>query len=697
MTQAADHAPPTDDSGTTDSDIRRVLDYGNRLLDHLQGRWPTQISVRYPRPLTVVYASYPYWFIEAFPGLEDQDVRRLAVALRLVADSVCVTDTICDLEEQDDIVRNLLTVQAIQFEGYQILYSMFPPHVPFWSHFQQDMSEWMAAISLEAEAMRSVSDKDETKCAVLDRIAKGKAAMAKTVISGLVALSGDSTLLDTLRRSVEHCHLGVQLLDDLTDWRADLTRGVPSHVVTTLLRTRPDLAEARRTDDVLDAFARELYYGRAAFDTIERAVRELDKAMNLTRHLPTRRWHARILRCRERSKRLARDLTNIVHSRRTTRPAPPLTFTRGNGGEFEEAMQDGLSFLANEQASGFGEARHHLSYPWEFDPLGEKEPQACDTYQRALVLQGLAELRALAPKTVDQMIRTEVAHLLRSQCPVTGTWSYFPSVDELVVSTDVAAQVVIALHVVNTEGVQPLRATKMAVQSVLSRCGHADGSFLNWSLCDTWPPAEHIAATLTLDYGWLNATDVEVAASTAIAMSLEDPRGLRRRINETVHWVAEQQRIGGNWCGHCLYSHEAYSTFVCVQALRTAAEYRGMLARVRSSLIRKFELNLAGGDRTSAFRIALNLLTLAELFKTGKPDEDQRMKQRIVQYSRRAGHHLLSVQREDGSWPSTSFLRIGRMGFAQTTFEYGSRTVTTAFVLRALQRRRLLDLDGYDQ
>jgi len=695
MNQRIECTSANDAKGRIGTDIKEALEYGNRVLDHLQGRWPAQVAVRYPRPLTIVYASYPYWFVEAFPGLVEHDVRRLAVALRVVADSVCVTDTVCDLDAPERLVTDVLTIQSIQFEAYQLLYRMFPPHAPFWSRFQEDMKEWMTAIALEAETAQALRNADGPERSVLDRIARGKAAMARTVIAGLVELSGDATLLDILTSSVDHCHFGVQLLDDLTDWRADLKRGAPSEVVTTLLSARPDLAEMERTEDVLDTFARELYYGDLARDTIQRAIEELDAAMSLTQDLPTRRWHARISRCRDRCNRLAYDLSRIGQASLADYATPPFAIRRGANSDVEDAMVRGLMFLAREQASGFGEARHYLAYPWEFDPLGEMEPQGCDVYQRALVLQGLAEIRTIAPDIVDEMIETEIGYLLHSRCPKTGAWSYFPTVNEIVVSADVVAQVVIALRSASSSA-DVVRATGMAIQSALLQCGRDDGSFLNWSMSDEWPRSDHIVDALTLDCEWLNAADVEVAASMATAMSLEDPEVLRCRIGETVRWVGTQQYADGRWGSRGQYGHVAYSTFVCVRAVGRIAGHCKILARTRSDLMRELSLHGDSGHRRSAFGVALTLLTLSELARSETPNADMASAPRVAEYTREACRYLVSKQRRDGAWPSTSFLRIGRMGFAQPTFEYGSRTVTTVFVLRALQRHRPLAVNGND-
>src|SRR5689334_15023984 len=104
-------------------------------LERLQAAWPAEVGLDLETKHSV-FAAYPYLFLEAFPTLTPEQVRPLALAGRLFANALMLSDMIMDHIEVSDSLRVApLRLQAAQLECYQLLYQLFPPQSRFWQYW----------------------------------------------------------------------------------------------------------------------------------------------------------------------------------------------------------------------------------------------------------------------------------------------------------------------------------------------------------------------------------------------------------------------------------------------------------------------------------------------------------------------------------------------------------------------------------
>ncbi len=293
-----------------ESEILEVIRACDLEVERLQQRWPHGVSFE-SRTDAPVYKAYPHYFLSAFPDLNEYDVRRLSIALRMMADAVRLTDVIIDEVPATGLVSREMSHQALQFEAYHILYGLFQPQAAFWERFRTYFAQYARACILES-VIKAQGGMQLYDYSDILAIALGKAALAKSVAAGLVELAGDDSLLDPLSQSIDHLQLAVQLCDDVHDWRRDLRLGLPSTFLQPVLAELAERGIKIAADADADWLAKYLYYGGHVEAALERALQEFDKALSAVETLPLPAWRERILRGRRSCEELRSDITRLT-------------------------------------------------------------------------------------------------------------------------------------------------------------------------------------------------------------------------------------------------------------------------------------------------------------------------------------------------------------------------------------------------
>jgi len=141
---------------------------------------------------------FVYFFIKAFPTLEIDDIRILALAGQFFANSVVLCDEVIDRASSGINIASVLAMQARQFESYHLLYQIFPPNTTFWQRFRGYLSQYTQACLEENDFSSGNRPWHEYSESIAIQSIKNKTGVAKTAIAGLVELAEDDTYLDSL-------------------------------------------------------------------------------------------------------------------------------------------------------------------------------------------------------------------------------------------------------------------------------------------------------------------------------------------------------------------------------------------------------------------------------------------------------------------------------------------------------------------
>ncbi len=173
------------------------------------------------------YLTFPYLFYEHFPSIPLAYYEPLALSNALYLDFVLLTDRLMDGKVKWEPSVAFWVTSAYQ-EICLLLSELFARPSPFWDDFTTYRRERVEALQIErlAHLYRIAPYTEEEKVAV----AAGKSAMAKATIAALAQLA-ERPAPETLLASCEAYHVGLQLLDNVQDWRSDYR----DHLYTPLL------------------------------------------------------------------------------------------------------------------------------------------------------------------------------------------------------------------------------------------------------------------------------------------------------------------------------------------------------------------------------------------------------------------------------------------------------------------------------
>lgn len=363
---------------------------------------------------------------------------------------------------------------------------------------------------------------------------------------------------------------------------------------------------------------------------------------------------------------LHRQATGAVAvARAGARPKPdPLVFQARESG-WEGVASVALAALAKAWYTDFHEARHAMFLPRAAGFSGDRSVYYGDVFQRALIADALCDAEELIGSAVQPMIEREVQYLVGCRLrDGVGGWSYFPDLPDLAPDADDLGQV---LQVLVRAGHRDLATAYVTepLRVLLDDCMHDDGSFETWIV-----PARNRTPTQELQLAaararWGTGADVEVMANLLYALLLYDPRQFAEVCRRGAQFIARQQRTDGSWMCRW-YFGPYYGTYACTRLLAALGETHAV--ERAAEFVRTTQR--ADGGWGDALSTALALLTLSG----GDGARAARACDLLIRQAGRSG------------WAACDFIRPSGV------HSYGSRTITTAFVLKAARAWNALAL-----
>ncbi|HEV8020562.1 MAG TPA: prenyltransferase/squalene oxidase repeat-containing protein [Candidatus Lustribacter sp.] len=300
----------------------------------------------------------------------------------------------------------------------------------------------------------------------------------------------------------------------------------------------------------------------------------------------------------------------------------------------------------------------------------EGDTQSGDIFQRAAILDALADLRAFDPR-LDALVERESQYLIDARGREhPGGWSYFPGLRELPPDADDLAQIMQALIRNGRENdVIAYCAEPLAV--LLDECSERPGVFETW-IVPRARDARYERQRWWIANAWGAGPDAEVIANLLYALTLHAPEQYADVIRGGMQYVVDQQNREGVWSASW-YHGPFYPTYVACRCIASGSGDAAALDRARSAVLRaqRSDGGWGFGNTSDALSTAFALLTL--------PRSEAAAKYAIA--------YLTETQESDGGWAAVPWIKmeLGRAeGMVRHVLSYGSRTITCAYVLRAL-------------
>jgi squalene-hopene/tetraprenyl-beta-curcumene cyclase len=653
-------------------------------IEIIQRRWPSQIVIG--AGAVSIYDCFPYFFMEAFPSLNEEKLGRFAVAARLYANSIFLHDKLfdqgADQSSTADVAPiNALRILAMQWEAYRQLYELFPAQSAFWEDFRTYLSHFARANVQEQRFIRGGQAWGELSEEVALDIVRGKNGVARATIAGLAEMDRNRAPLQPLVEAIDGYNLARQMLDDLIDWEEDLEAGMPSLLLARVLGRRPTWVDERELANLKGEIGRQIFYAGHAKYLMELALSFLDRADRETAEWPNLAWRKVAADLSNECTLLIEDLERIVEEnlRRVERQQKFELDLPSPRSAWQEIAWGALAYVVQQWNLGFGEARHIMEFPRELG-FGGPQHQRGDVFQRAIIVDALCDADKGCNGRLWPIVEHEVSYLLSRRDPGRCGWRYFPELPELPADADDLAQIIQLLWRCGHH--QDIRQHCMGPLSILlEENRHADGSFDTWIIpTSDRSSAERREAEFALKM-WGVGPDLDVMANLLYALVLVDRDRYSEQIEEGAEYLVGRQNREGFWSS-TWYHGPYYGTYVCLRFLSRVSPQREAVQLAVDFLRRqqKSDGGWGSGELSNALDTSLALLGLANL-PTSRPasSENCDLASRALDYLRQCGSR-------DGSWPKCEFIRMdtGRaVGGPSRVLSYGSKTVTTAFVLKA--------------
>ena len=383
-------------------------------------------------------------------------------------------------------------------------------------------------------------------------------------------------------------------------------------------------------------------------------------------------------------------LVRSFDKRRGPPPGPTLSDLPSPRTEWQRLAWRGLQFLVDEWRTEFRDASHTMIFPHLLGFSGDRERHDGDVFQRAIVADALCDADEVLGGALRPVIEREITYLadVRLRRGV-GGWSYFPTLPELPPDADDLGQVI---QVFVRSGHRQLAATHAAAPlRVLFRdCTHGDGSFETWIIPARDRSAEQERQLDAAREKWGIGPDSEVMANLLYALTLYDAPRFATECLRGAQFIERCQQSDGSWSCRW-YFGPYYGTYACTRficALRPHAESVARAADfIRFSQQQDGSWSQPTASAGDVLSTALALLGLAVVQPAGDVEQQDALRARQARA-------WLEANGDGDSWPSCSFIRPNAL------HSYGSRTITTAYVMKAalawdrLVRGRSQALDG---
>ncbi len=514
----------------TDNLLRNVLDNNPQISIDQQG-------------------FFIYLFIKAFPTLQVNDIRILALAGQFFANSVVLCDEVIDQASNSINIASVLGMQARQFESYHLLYQIFPPNTTFWQRFRGYLSQYTQACLEENDFSSGNRPWHEYSESIAIQSIKDKTGVAKTAIAGLVELAEDETYLDPLGESISNFYVAVQMLDDLRDWKEDLQTGIPSLLLSRLIDKSPHQYSQEELEELRKKLNHKIYYQGHANYVLELALKYLDQAEILKEELPELLWWNVTSKLRHQYQTLIEDVAGIVQKNlERAKKQPKFTLTPPPAAsEWQQLSWDGLNFIIKQWQLGFGEARHIMVFAQEQGFSSSQEYQYGDVFQRALIADALCDVDEQLGGLLQPLLKEEVNYLLNCQRTTgIGGWSYFPDLPELSPDADDLAQIMqVLLRLDHTAEI--VKFCETPLKFLLEDCAYPDGSFETWIIPKNQRTSEQENQAKWAKEAWGTGPDTDVIANLIYALWLYDSQRFSDQIKQGITYLESQQQADGSW------------------------------------------------------------------------------------------------------------------------------------------------------
>ncbi len=630
------------------------------------------------------YHFYPWLFADMFPGLARKQLESICIVAQLFAESLVQMDKIIDhqMGNYSDIMQTL-TILSSQYKlsrAVHLLSELFSADDPFWINYEALYMQYV--IQVLGEKKNKSLDIPSTD--TMEELAIGKVALTKIVTEAMAELTGRNECLPVLRESQDFFFVGYQLYDDVKDWRKDYEKEQYSYLLIRAFHEFDlveEISSGRKPPS--EVFGRYIHLSDILHDTLSLAATYYERARDKVASLQCHKWREWLQMQENNVLNLRNDLLDIrkmalerARGKATSKNLSSSKNTRQNWRTiFDKSIREGISFLQRQAASNYPEAGHLEMFSRRFTANGRSLCTWGTVFQRAVTLNTLVKARAEDYPFDSQAFDQDLRHLLALKLQDRkGGWSYFPEIKDLPPDCDDLAEVIHILWSCSHPAISELCDEPISL--TLDMQGE-DGGFSTWIVDPSDP--DSVKMQSNMHNTWGARPDIEVMANFLYSLCCYDRQRFLDHILRGAEFVANGQNDDGSWTS-TWYAGPYYGTWVSCRLMGALSLHERKIAKAIDFILsNQYKKGIWDMDNSAVLNTSYAMMTLAN--HAGR---------KMSSLLRESTKHLLNMQRDDGSWEGSDFIKmntakksmISLPGFQEQY--YKSDTMSTAFAVRAL-------------
>lgn len=203
-----------------------------------------------PHDVCSIVFYFPYLFrslIDMGSRANQEKLRLFSEASILFAYSIFTIDKIIDNQYEQEFYFtegpiDVLRLPSLYLEAFDVLYSLFPKNSHYFESMRESIISYIQAALIEREFSLGKNLLENFTLDVAIDVIHKKNRMFENIPLGLSALFERD--LNSLVESVKRFMVSEQLIDDLQDWKKDLTRKTPSLILARVVTAFPEKVDS---------------------------------------------------------------------------------------------------------------------------------------------------------------------------------------------------------------------------------------------------------------------------------------------------------------------------------------------------------------------------------------------------------------------------------------------------------------------
>jgi hypothetical protein len=610
------------------------------------------------------YKNYPRLFSNYFEAIDEEILFQLSQAGYLYYHATLLVDGLIDDKEFDQ----LPLIMHLQEETIKSLTSIYGSKSIFWKYWNNRKNEYFNAVETE----RKLNYDRVLRFTDYADLADQKSSFGKIAIDCIYLLSNqkNDARYHALLRSHYYFSVGFQLYDDVKDYREDLEKGQFNWAIYEQ-RKMMDNAPLKLDYGVLHKL---LFINGIGQKVLGKSISCFRQALEILDPHIESEWKGILIETKEI---IENYLDSTIGYVKTLEKKIEIK-RQGNadysffryGKTRNKVLKNGLDFIKQSFLENYAEIKHIMFLSKSEGFQNKQEVHSSDIFQRALINECLIGICKVNDFNCTKFFERECQYLIdQSNQDAIGGWSYFPTVVEIAADIDDLGQIIqvfIACGRSNLVDVHCMQAIRVA----LSDRTCSNGGVETWIIPKENQNAIQQRQELFNTSKWGKGPDVEVVANFMYALHQFDSKKFQNPIKNAIKFIIEHQNEEGFWDSRWYYG-KYYGTYVC---LRLLEEYKDLFPAYMLKAIEFIidHQNEDGGFSTVLGKTSDPLATAFALLSL-KLFLDSEHRSVVM-----AEEYLKRVQHPNGYWVESNFIK------PKAQEPYKSKTITTAFVLKAL-------------